>query len=113
MLKFEAGIAGSICKGLHAAMVTAAVTVKNHTGDAGGLGAFAKGCAETLGSLDVGLEILSTQVLAQRGKGLAGYAGVVVDRLRVDVLVGDSDAQTRTLRCAGNLPADAPNALLA
>ncbi len=61
--------------------------------------------ADLLGALDIGRGLL--EGLVHGGGGNQGLAGGVVDDLGVDVLVGVMDGQTRALRGASDLAADA------
>src|SRR5690606_38040434 len=90
----------------------AAVAVEHDLADAGSLGLLAEGLAERRGAGDVRLELLVAQLLAKGGDENQGRALLVVDRLRVDVLVAEVDAEARAGGVAHHFLADAPAALL-
>ena len=68
--------------------------------------------AEGGGAGDVGLQLLSAEILGGGGEGDEGHALVVVDGLGVEMHVGHLEGQTGTGGGAAHRLADAPAALL-
>ena len=93
-------------------MVTATSTVEDHSGETSGFGLRTESGTENGGTGDGRTELLAAEILRGSGSGHEGHTTIVVDRLGVEVEVGQLEREARAGGGALHRLADAPAALL-
>ena len=97
-LELEATFAGCVGECFNFAVITRAAAVEDDRGDARGFGLGGESNAEGFRPGEIGCELLLAQLGIERAKKNERRAGVVVDRLRIDVLRGEANGETRAER---------------
>jgi hypothetical protein len=111
-LELKATFARSVGELFNFAVIGRATSVEDDGGDAGGFGLGRESGAKRFGAGEISLELLLAQLGIEAGKENQRGAGVVVDRLRVNVLGGEANSKTRARRGSVHLLANAPPAVL-
>src|SRR5262249_28907661 len=110
-LKFKTRFSGGIGQGFDFSVITRAAPIENDLSDAFAKSGLGGQSAESCCAGSIGCELLTV------GSGFAGgrsrcerYAGGVINKLDVDIFVGEADTHPRSIFGAGNLLTDAPAA---
>lgn len=99
LLEVEAALAGRLCQGFHPAMIEIRTAIEHDSDNTGRLGTLGNQLANRArrilvrAGLQRGLQIL----VQRRGRG-NGRTRRVIDDLRINMLAGTEDRQTRTAR---------------
>jgi len=112
VLEYQATFAGGFCEYFYFTVIRGACAVEYDGGDSGGLGLGGKSDAELLRSCDVRTKLLCAKFGVETRQEYEGDGGVVVDRLGVNVLAGETDTETWTFGGAFDFLADSPAAFL-
>src|SRR5690349_23168836 len=111
-LELESTFAGCVGECFYFAVITSAAAVKHDRGDAGRFRFESECDAKGFGPGQIGCVLLLAQLGIERAEENERGAGIVVDRLRVNVLRGEAHRETRTECGASDFFANSPTALL-
>jgi hypothetical protein len=111
-LELEATFAGCVGECFNFAVETGAAPIENDRGDAGRFRLGSEGRTEGFGPGKISGELLLAQLGIKGAEKHERRTGIVVDRLRVDVLRREAHREAGTNGGASDFLADSPTALL-